>query len=157
MMNETLKKWFPLWKHLLAMAVLVCFLALIFWNRRHFVGYFPEWLSRRMGSHILACLLAVALAYWGKWAVASGLTIGWVGGVPIAQAIGDAVLARHESIYTVEEMIRIGSKHAYIWWLCIAIGVMLGLIVQVTLWLCRKDRKRFSSVDSRNFPQYRET
>lgn len=156
-MNETLKKWFPLWKHLLAVAVLVCFLAVILWNRSHFVGYFPEWLSRRMVSHIAAGLVAIALAYWGKWAVASGLTLGWVGGVPLAQTVGDVVRIRHEAMYTAEELVRIGNKHAYIWWMCIAIGVALGLIVQVAVWLRRKDRTRIRPVDNRDFMQYRET
>lgn len=142
MMNESLKKWFPLWKHILAVVVLVLFLALILWNKRNFMGYFPEWLSRRMSSHILACIVALALAYWGKWAVAAGLTLGWVVGVPIAQVIGDYLYAYHQTIYTAEELIRVGHKHAYIWWMAIAIGALLGIVVQLIFWLCRRRQSK---------------
>lgn len=138
MMSETWKKWFPLWKHILAVAVLAFFLVLIVWNKRSFTGYFPEWLSRRMGSHVWACVVAVALAYWGKWAVASGLTLGWVGGVPVAQVIGDQLYAYHQTVYTAEELIRVGHKHAYIWWMSIAVGVLLGVLVQTAVWLYRR-------------------
>lgn len=156
-MRERLKRCFPLWKHILALSVLVMFAALILWNQRHQTGYFPEWLSRRKSSYIWAGIIAILLTYWGKWAVASGLTLGWVLGVPIAQIIGDSLYAHHRTIYTAEQMIYVGHKHAYIWWLSIAVGVLLGLIVQIVVWLCRKGRKRLPPVDSRDFTQYRAT
>lgn len=149
-MSERLKKWFPLWKHILAVVVFALFLALILWNRRHFTGYFPEWLSRRMGSHIWAGVIALVLAYWGKWAVASGLTLGWVAGVPIAQIIGDHF---YTPMQIIDDVIFGGHKHAYIWWMCIAVGVVLGIVVQFVVWLCRKDRTRLPPVDNQDLIQ----
>lgn len=155
-MSEKLKQWFPLYKHILALVVIALFTALVLWSRENRVGYFFEWLSRQESSHIWACIVAVILTYLGKWAVASGLTAGWILGVPIGQMMGEAVYAYHQSIYTAEQMVYVGHKHAYIWWLSIAIGTLLGIVVQLIVWLCRKNRKRLLPADSRDLPQHQE-
>jgi len=160
-MDERLKKWFPPWKHYVATAVVVLFLVLILWNKRNFVGYFPEWLSRQMSSHVIACFIAMALAYLGKWAVASGLTLGWVAGVPIAQAIGEARYVRGLTLITpdmtAEQLSAFGPKHAYIWFICIAVGVLLGIVVQLIFWLRRKDRKRLPPVSDADLARRQTT
>lgn len=144
-MSERLKRWFPIWKHILAVIVLALFLALVLWNRTHFWGYFPEWLSRRMSSHIFVGVIAILLVYWGKWAIASGLTLGYVGGVPVAQWLGDMKYAADQALVRpdmteAERYALSGHDHAYIWWGCIAVGVLLGFVVQIVVWI-RKKRK----------------
>lgn len=127
-----LKRWFPLYKHCLAVACSVAFLLLTHWSKHHHVGYFQEWLSR--WDFVRSWAFAVILIYLGAWIVGVLFAVGHVAGVPIAQQWGDALLLQDPGKY----------EHAYIWMGTIALCLSVGIVVQIIVYAVRRYKKAAS-------------
>ena len=141
---EKLKQWFPPRKCVLAVLVTLAFWGLYVWSGRNQVGYFQQWLARQ--PLWPGWLAAVLLVCWDKWAVAAALTVGFTAGVPVAQMLGDRLDAHYAALITpemtAEQLHRYGPKHAFIWWGFIAVCVLVGILIQIIVWVWRKRRPR---------------